>query len=75
MNGCFNCGSTDHWRDACPLALRADSYEEHLGRISGFVDQWADGDMTIEQKRLAIGQENMQWYGSACPSRLRWPPF
>jgi hypothetical protein len=75
MNGCYNCGSPDHWKDACPLAARAASYDEHLGRINGFVDRWAEGGMTIEQKRLSIGQENMQWYGAGCPLRLRWPPF
>lgn len=75
MTGCYNCGGTDHWKDACPLAARAGSYDEHLGRIAGFIDQWADGQIGIEAKRLAIGQENVQWYGEGCPMRLRWPPF
>ena len=72
---CYNCGSPDHWKDACPIAVRAGSYAEHMARIASFVDRWVNGDMTIEQKRTAIGQENVQWYGPGCPSRLRWPVF
>lgn len=75
MSGCFNCGSPDHWRDSCPIAIRADSHAEHMGRIASFIDRWVDGSITLEAKRLAIGAENMQWYGPECPAKLRWPMF
>jgi len=55
------------------VPFRADSFDEHLARIGGYVASWAEGDMTREQKRRAISAENRLWYGDECPRRLIYP--
>lgn len=50
----------------------ADAYQGHLARIAQYVRMWQDGQLTVEEKRQAIGAENEQFYGPDCPSRLRW---
>lgn len=70
---CFRCGEPGHWAANCPMLVRAAEPAEHLARIGSFVAKWIDGQMSTEEKRIAIGQENMLWYGDACPIRLRYP--
>lgn len=72
---CFTCGADDHLyrdcpqRDSRPAAsvatpgTRAASQDDHLERIHGYVSLWHDGKITLQQKRRAIADENLQWYG------------
>ena len=70
---CHRCRETGHWAADCPLQLRASSWDEHLGRIAGFINKMADGVLTIEQKRVAISTENILWHGDRCRRELMYP--
>jgi hypothetical protein len=71
--GCFRCGATSHWIADCSLADRATSFTDHMARITGYIDRWAEGQLSTEQKRTFIGAENLSWYGINCPPKLRYP--
>lgn len=70
---CFRCGEFDHWVDSCPMLRPAASEAEHLSRIRLYVDRWADGKMSREQKRVAISLENTMWHGDKVPRHLTYP--
>ena len=72
---CYTCGSDDHLYRDCPgretrppagvakPGGRADTFEEHMERIDGYVALWHGRQITMQQKRRAIADENLQWYG------------
>ena len=70
---CHRCGEPGHWAADCPLLVRASSFEEHMARIAAFIDRMAAGTLTKEQKRVAIGTENILWYGDRCRRELMYP--
>ena len=70
---CFRCGEPGHWASSCTLLQPAASEDEHLGRIRRYVDRWVAGEMSREQKRVAISSENQMWYGDKCPRNLIYP--
>jgi Zinc knuckle len=69
---CFNCGEPGHWQAQCPLTVKAASRNEHHARLELAVARCHAGQITVEAKRRAIAAENMLWYGTACPPKLRW---
>jgi hypothetical protein len=71
---CFRCGGTGHWVDACPELIPAANEAEHFGRIRKYIDRWAEGLMSLEQKRVAVSYENTMWYGDRTPRQLTYPP-
>ncbi len=57
---CFRCGQPGHWVQNCelkPAATRA----EHEERIRKFGDRYAEKELTQEEKRRLIKQENELW--------------
>lgn len=70
---CFRCGDFDHWVDNCKMLRPAANEAEYFSRIRLYVDRWADGKMSREQKRVAISLENTMWYGDKCPRHLTYP--
>lgn len=70
---CFRCGEPGHWQDNCPLLKPAATEDEHLGRINLYIDRWAAGKMTREQKRVAISLENKMWHGDNTRRALSYP--
>jgi hypothetical protein len=72
---CYACGSDDHLyrdcpeRDTRPPAAvahpdgRAGTRDDHLARIDGIAALWCEHKITVQQKRRAIADENLQWYG------------
>lgn len=70
---CFRCGEPGHWANNCPLLLPAASEAEHNGRLVKFIDRWVAGQMTTEQKRVAISTENQMWHGDNCKRALKYP--
>jgi hypothetical protein len=52
----------------------AASFDEHMSRITFYVDRWVAGHMSRQQKRVAISLENQLWYGQLkCPRSLTYP--
>ena len=74
MANCWKCGDPGHLAYDCQLSLRAADAAEHLARIAAFVDKWVTGDLGIEQKRIKISDENVQWHGADCPRNLVYAP-
>jgi hypothetical protein len=71
---CYRCGELGHFANMCPLLHPAASHDEHLSRITFYVDRWVGGLLSLEQKRCAIALENILWYGEAkCPKHLTYP--
>ena len=69
---CYHCEEPGHFAANCPVTAVAGSFEEHLARIDRFVARWVDRELTTEQKRRLISDENTLYYGSACPPRLQY---
>lgn len=70
---CFTCGGDHRARDcdqqprtgvSLPTVKAAD-HDEHMARITGYAQLWHDGRITVNQKRRAIADENLQWYGGS----------
>ena len=49
------------------------SYQQHLARIDRLVELWHGGKISINEKRVAVSDENRQFYGPNCPRKLMWP--
>jgi hypothetical protein len=71
---CFRCDEPGHWAQDCPELIPAGSEAEHEARILRFIDRWAAGQMSREQKRVSISLENQMWYGTNCKTTLTYPP-
>lgn len=71
---CYKCGEPGHFAANCVLSLRALDHAEHMARIAAIVDQWVSGEITREQKRSKISDENEQWYGADVPRHLVYAP-
>ena len=74
MSNCYKCGDPDHYAAACTLSTRADNPDEHQARIAAIIDRWIRGEISIEQKRIKISDENVQWYGDGVPRHLVYSP-
>ena len=67
---CFKCHDYGHSQRDCPWQIPAATWDEHLARIDAIVTLWADGVITIMDKRRAVASENQSYHGDACPPRL-----
>lgn len=74
MSNCYKCGDPGHYAAHCTLATRAADHAEHLARIAAIIDRWVGGEISIEQKRIKISDENVQWYGAEVPRNLVYAP-
>lgn len=70
---CYHCGIPGHFIAACPLMIPASSFEEHIARIDGYVDDWLVGLISRDRKRKMISDENLMWHGPGCRKALLWP--
>lgn len=72
MTGCFRCGGTSHWAEACPTLTRprAGSFAEHQARIDEYAEWWIAGRIDAKQKQTLISDENRQWHGGGCRPAL-----
>ena len=70
---CYHCGEPGHFVAECPKTVPASSHEEHMARIDSYVTMWHRGEITRDQKRKMISDENLLYYGTACPRKLIWP--
>lgn len=70
-------GDDAYWIDVMrgPADKPTRGYQAHLDRIDELVRFWHDGRISIDEKRMAIANENRQFYGPSCPKRLLWPGF
>lgn len=71
MNGCFRCGSPEHWAGSCPHNARAKDRADHESRIAEYVERFFADEITPREKQLMIKAENQQWYGKEMPAALR----
>lgn len=71
VNGCYRCGSPDHWADSCPHNARAATRREHETRIAGYVGMYISGEIAQHEKQRMIQAENELWYGENMPPGLR----
>lgn len=74
MSNCYRCGEPGHYAYDCQLNLRALDHAEHMARIAEIVGQWVAGEITREQKRCKISDENVQWHGADVPRHLVYAP-
>lgn len=82
---CFACGEEGHVRAQCPARrtppvptslsaqLAAASRSRHLADIREIVNAWQDGLLTLEQKRRAIVDANLEHYGGHRGALTRMP--
>lgn len=67
---CWKCHAPGHYAQDCPWNRPAVDNSEHYARIAMFIDWWAEGRLTRQEKRLAISLENQMHYGDDCPKAL-----
>jgi hypothetical protein len=61
-------------RTNSPEAAAKDRAREiHMDIIESYVTAWQAGEMTLEQKRRAISDENRAYYGPGVRRALTWP--
>ena len=48
------------------------AYAAHMDLIDSYVAAWQRGELTIDQKRRAISDENQAFHGPECPRHLLW---
>lgn len=70
---CYHCGQAGHFVAECPQMVPASSFGEHMARIDAYVGQWARHEISRDQKRKMISDENLLWYGPSCRKALTWP--
>ena len=70
---CYRCEQPGHLAADCPESMPAASSDEHEARIARYVRRWINGEITTEQKRRFISDENRMWHGSKCPPPLTYP--
>ena len=71
---CWKCGEPGHYAYACTLMTRAENYAEHVSRIAAIVGRWIGQEISTEEKRAKISEENVQWYGPDVSRRLVYAP-
>ena len=47
-------------------------YDAHLAAINAYVAAWQRGEITTGEKRRAISDENLMFYGEKCRPSLLW---